>query len=151
MRINYNSYSPGDTQLFAFPSELSSIDSLEILLNELKEQLAMTESIYSSVWIALNEAISNAIIHGNKCDAKKKVELSIEFKWNNCICFTITDEGEGFDHEDMPDPTDPQNIEKPYGRGVYLIRKLADLTIFTNKGSRVFLYFDLNKSGQFNS
>jgi serine/threonine-protein kinase RsbW len=85
-------------------------------------------------------------MHGNKYDIKKKVHLNVELKWDNFICFTIRDEGDGFDYENVPDPTTQENIEKPSGRGVYLMKKLADLALFSNNGNTVDLYFDLAKS-----
>jgi serine/threonine-protein kinase RsbW len=144
MRINpihpqYNA------QAFVFPSNLQSIDTLEILLDEIKEQFALSEHVYSSIWVCLNEAITNAIIHGNCQDITKKVHLSVQLKWDNFICFTIRDEGDGFDHDAIPDPTSPDLIEKPNGRGIFLMRKLADLALYSNHGTTVDLYFDLTK------
>jgi len=130
---------------FAFPSSLQSIDSLEILLDEIREQFALSEHVYSSIWVSLNEAISNAIIHGNRQDMTEKVHLSVELKWDNFICFTIRDEGDGFDYESVPDPTSPERIDQPNGRGIFLMKKLADLALFSNRGTTVDLYFDLTK------
>jgi serine/threonine-protein kinase RsbW len=144
MRINpiHQQYHP---QAFAFPSSLQSIDTLELLLDEIKEQFALSEHVYSSIWVSLNEAITNAILHGNKQDMTKKVHLSVELKWDNFICFTIRDEGDGFDYESIPDPTSPELIDQPNGRGIFLMKKLADLALFSNSGTTVDLYFDLTK------
>jgi serine/threonine-protein kinase RsbW len=131
---------------FAFPSNQVSIDSIEMLLDELNEQFALTEKVYNSIWVTLNEAVTNAIVHGNKKDPAKKVHLCIELKWDNFICFTVKDEGQGFDHENIPDPTSPELLDKPHGRGVFLMKKLADLALFTNGGNTVDLYFDITKS-----
>lgn len=130
---------------YAFPSNQISLDSLEILLDELNEKFALSEQVYSSIWVSLNEAINNAISHGNKKDPSKKVRLCIELKWDNFICFTVKDEGDGFDYENVPDPTSEELIDKPTGRGVFLMRKLADLALFTNGGNTVDLYFDITK------
>lgn len=144
MRIN-PIYQQSHAKIFAFPSSLQSIESLEILLDDIKEQFALSEHVYSSIWVSLNEAISNAIIHGNQQDMNKKVHLSVELKWDNFICFTIRDEGDGFDYESVPDPTSPELIEQPNGRGIFLMKKLADLALFSNKGTTIDLYFDLTK------
>ncbi len=127
MRIN-PIYPQQPLRIFAFPSSLQSIDSLELLLNEIKEQFALSEHVYSSIWVCLNEAISNSIIHGNCQNISKKVHLSVELKWDNFICFTVRDEGDGFDHENLPDPTSEHLLDQPHGRGVFLMKKLADLT-----------------------
>jgi serine/threonine-protein kinase RsbW len=130
---------------FAFPSNQQSIDTVEMLLDELNEQLALSENVYTSIWVSLSEALNNAISHGNKRDPGKKVRLSVELKWDNFICFTVRDEGNGFDHENLPDPTSDELLDKPNGRGVFLMKKLADLTLFTNGGNTVDLYFDITK------
>lgn len=132
-------------QTFAFPSNQVSIDSIELLLNDLNEQFALSENVYSSIWVTLNEAVNNAITHGNKKDPGKKVHLCIELKWDNFICFTVKDEGDGFDYENIADPTSPELIEQPNGRGVFLMRKLSDLALYTNGGNTVDLYFDITK------
>ncbi|HEX8515726.1 MAG TPA: ATP-binding protein [Bacteroidia bacterium] len=144
MRIN-PIHSQNHPQIFAFPSSMQSIDSLEMLLDEIKEQFALSEKVYSSIWVSLNEAITNAIIHGNKQDISKKIHLSVQLKWDNFICFTVRDEGDGFDPERIPDPTTPELIDKPNGRGIFLMKKLADLALFSGKGTTVDLYFDLTK------
>jgi serine/threonine-protein kinase RsbW len=130
---------------FAFPSNQQSIDTVEMLLDELNEQLALSENVYTSIWVSLSEALNNAISHGNKRDPGKKVRLSVELKWDNFICFTVRDEGNGFDHENLPDPTSDELLDKPNGRGVFLMKKLADLALFTNGGNTVDLYFDITK------
>jgi serine/threonine-protein kinase RsbW len=145
MRIN-PIHPHNHAQVFAFPSSLQSIDSLEMLLDEIREQFALSEHVYSSIWVSLNEAITNAIIHGNRQDMTKKVHLSVELKWDNFICFTVRDEGDGFDHDNIPDPTSPELIDKPNGRGIFLMKKLADLALFSANGTTVDLYFDLTKT-----
>jgi serine/threonine-protein kinase RsbW len=144
MRIN-PIYQQTHIRSFAFPSSLQSIDSIEMLLDELREQFALSEHVYSSIWVSLNEAITNAVIHGNKQNVNKKVHLSVELKWDNFICFTVRDEGDGFDYESLPDPTSPDRIDQPNGRGVFLMKKLADLALFSGEGTTVDLYFDLTK------
>jgi serine/threonine-protein kinase RsbW len=145
MRLN-NIKSAEQAHKFAFPSNQQSIDSVEMLLDELNEQLALSENVYSSIWVSLNEALNNAINHGNKKDPNKKVRLCVELKWDNFICFTVKDEGKGFDYENLPDPTSTELIDKPNGRGVFLMKKLADLALFTNGGNTVDLYFDITKT-----
>ena len=55
--------------------------------------------------------------------------------------FTITDQGKGFDHSNLPDPTAPENIDQPCGRGVFLMMQLADMVVFSNHGSTVEMQF----------
>jgi serine/threonine-protein kinase RsbW len=90
--------------------------------------------------VAVTEAVNNAMQHGNKYDPDKKVNIAYEVD-SEQIAFTISDEGHGFDYLNLPDPTDPENLEKPTGRGVFLMKHLADQIIFSENGRVVELYF----------
>jgi serine/threonine-protein kinase RsbW len=111
MRIN-PIYSNTTSQKFSFPSTLQSIDSLEMLLNDLKEKFAISEQVYSSIWVSLNEAIVNAVVHGNKSDSSKKVHLSVELKWDNFICFTVKDEARGLIMKKLLTPPMPKTLKR---------------------------------------
>ena len=84
--------------------------------------------------------MNNAILHGNKNDPEKFVKIGFESDDDKLI-FSIADEGEGFDHTNLPDPTDPVNIDKISGRGVFLMQSLADSIQFEQNGSKVLLGF----------
>lgn len=127
-------------------SSLESIDVVEKLIYQFKEIHSIKDEHFHEIWIALNEAVTNAIIHGNKYDPTKKVGLTIETKEDRFLCFTINDEGCGFDPTNLPDPTLPEFIEEPNGRGVFLIHKLADRVCFLNNGSTLEMWFDLYKN-----
>ena len=99
--------------------------------------------MYGNVLVAVSEAVTNAMIHGNKSKEAKNVTLGISLPKENSVCFTIEDEGIGFDSEAIPDPTSPENIEKPHGRGVFLMKNLADNVEFLNEGSKVKMDFNL--------
>ena len=88
----------------------------------------------------MTEAVNNAIVHGNKLDPEKSVTVGCAVDGQNLV-FRITDEGPGFDHNNLPDPTAPENIEKPHGRGVFLMRHLADECAFEDDGRIVELTF----------
>ncbi len=95
---------------------------------------------YGNVIIALTEAVNNAINHGNKNDSTKKVTVSFK-KSDKDLSFTIEDEGTGFDYENVPDPTDPENLEKLNGRGIFLMKNLADEINFHEDGKKIELIF----------
>lgn len=61
---------------------------------------------------------------------------------NTSFCFSVEDEGKGFDYNHLPDPTAPENIEKENGRGIFLMKQLADEVEFENNGTKVFIYFN---------
>ena len=91
--------------------------------------------------IALTEAVSNAIIHGNKCDESKKVIINT-LSFADKICLRIEDEGNGFDPHNLPDPTAPENLMTLGGRGVFLMQHLADTVSFSESGRVVQLEFN---------
>jgi len=93
--------------------------------------------------IAVIESVNNAIIHGNKTDKNKNVLLSATLH-DEQIVFIVSDEGQGFDHQSLPDPTAPENIEKVGGRGIFLIKNLADEVSFKSEGRTLELTFYLN-------
>ena len=94
------------------------------------------------MFLAVLEATNNAVIHGNKEDETKKVRLEIKQE-NNKLIIVVSDEGNGFDYDNIPDPTLPENIEKPDGRGVFVIRSLADELAFENNGAKMQMIFNL--------
>lgn len=132
---------------FIFQSNLSCIYSLEILLKEMRREYNLAPQIHHSILISVNEAISNAIIHGNKFNQHKKVNLIIQMKNAQWICFTIKDEGSGFDYEKIDNQAQFVNESKPYGRGIYLMKNFSNLAFFSEKGASVDLYFQLNTNG----
>jgi serine/threonine-protein kinase RsbW len=85
--------------------------------------------------------VNNAIVHGNKLQKDRKVKVTFEVIDDKVIRFTVEDEGPGFDYEHLPDPTAPENIEKPHGRGVFLMRQLSDRCEFLDAGRVVILDF----------
>ena len=122
-------------------SQLENIALVEKMIDGLCEVYNISEEHYGNILISLTEAVNNAIVHGNRLDPDKKVMLSYEAD-NNTLKFTIEDEGPGFDYENLPDPTAPENIEKPHGRGVFLMRNLADKCDFLEDGRVVELEFE---------
>jgi serine/threonine-protein kinase RsbW len=99
--------------------------------------------MYGNIMISVTECISNAIIHGNLSNANKMVHLELRMQPNLLEC-SIEDEGNGFDYTNLPDPTDPENIEKLGGRGIFLMRNLSDEVKFEEKGKKTILSFYLD-------
>ncbi len=130
------------TQRIDFPAKAENIAIAEKLIDEACARYEVHESIYGNLLIALTEAVNNAIHHGNRLDPSKTVTLGYEKKGDRII-FMVQDQGPGFDHENLPDPTDPQNLEKPHGRGVFLMRALADEVEFMDNGATAILAFSL--------
>lgn len=121
----------------------SSIENLRIVekfVDEVYDKYKFNDEIYGNILIATMEAANNAILHGNKSDNSKKVEIRLR-KSKNILQLTVKDEGQGFDYMNIPDPTAPENIEKINGRGIFLMEKLSDKIEFFNNGSVVKLTF----------
>jgi serine/threonine-protein kinase RsbW len=108
------------TSTMQIASQPESINLVEKLIDEIKNEYNVHEECYGNMLVAVTEAVNNAMQHGNKFDP---------------------DEGHGFDYLNLPDPTDPENLEKPTGRGVFLMKHLADQIIFADNGRVVELYF----------
>lgn len=130
------------TQRIEFPAKAENIVLAEKLIDEACQRHGVHESHYGNILIALTEAVNNAIHHGNRLDPAKTVTLGYAVQGDNII-FVVSDEGPGFDHDHLPDPTDPQNIEKPHGRGVFLMHALADSVAFANNGATVSMSFGI--------
>lgn len=130
------------TQRIEFPAKAENIHLAEKLIDEVCTRYKVHESLYGNILIALTEAVNNAIHHGNQLDSGKQVRLGYAMEGDK-VTFVVSDEGPGFDHEHLPDPTDPQNIEKPHGRGVFLMRALADAVEFSDNGATVAVTFNL--------
>ena len=126
-------------------SQLESLSKIEACVDELCEQFVITEDEYGNILIAITEAVNNAITHGNGLNPDKKVCLNVGGNSNE-VCFVIEDEGMGFDHNKVPDPTLPENIEKLSGRGIFLMKALADEVFFENNGSKISLKFSISNN-----
>ena len=124
-------------------SEISNIRKIEAVIDELSSELEINTDAYGKILIATLEAVNNAIIHGNKTDVTKHV--NVDFALNdNKLNITVTDEGAGFNPYGVPDPTSPENIESLHGRGVYLMNSLADRIEFNTSGNQVTMTFKLD-------
>ncbi|HTN19090.1 MAG TPA: ATP-binding protein [Pelobium sp.] len=132
-----------DNELYSLqlPSNSESVAVLENFIDDLVEKLEIGEDVYANLMTCLNEAITNAIYHGNKQDPNKKIYVNLDVILNKRLVFTVTDEGEGFDFNNIPDPTDLENLEKLTGRGVFIMKRLADQCIFNTRGNEVELHF----------
>ena len=123
-------------------SESKSLLVLEEWINKLCDLYQISVEQYGNVLIAITEAVNNAIIHGNQNMANKKTDIEYNIE-NQTITFTVFDEGNGFDFNDLPDPTSPENLEKPQGRGIFLMNHLADEVNFIDNGNIVQLKFSI--------
>ena len=117
----------------SLPSKLESLREIEKTVDEISAQFNIGTEIYGNILIASLEAVNNAITHGNKLDESKNVEVTFNLEDNKLTVIT-RDLGEGFDYENVPDPTAPENIENIDGRGIFLMKQLSDGLEFHEEG-----------------
>jgi len=129
-------------ETFQFSSDLVSLNLVEKVVDQLTDMYNINSELYGNIIISVHEAVKNAIIHGNDFDVLKKVTFVYEIQ-DKSLIFTISDEGNGFDIHSLPDPTTPENIEEPTGRGIFLISNLTDNFEFLNQGKTIKLFFEL--------
>ena len=103
------------------------------------EQFGWTGKDVFGIHMAMEEALMNAIKHGNESDCEKKVHIEISI-CENSFYSRITDEGDGFQLEEVPDPTADENLEKTSGRGVMLIKNFIDRVEYNDKGNSIELF-----------
>jgi serine/threonine-protein kinase RsbW len=105
------------------------------LIAALKEK-GVKEDIIFDVHVGFEEALRNAMIHGNKSNPDKKVLIET-IVTDSSVTICVEDEGEGFDPKELPDPTLDENLLRESGRGVYLINHLMDEVRYEQGGRRV--------------
>ncbi|HEY1065466.1 MAG TPA: ATP-binding protein [Pirellulales bacterium] len=108
---------------------------LQQVLNQLELHDYTQRDIFD-VHMALEEALVNAIKHGNKLDAAKKVHVVCKMSRNR-LRLEVEDEGPGFKPEDVPDPTLPENLELPNGRGIMLMKSFMSKVEYNDRGNSV--------------
>ena len=124
------------------PSIKENVSVVESFIDNVGEKIKIQEAIYGNVLVSVTEAVNNAIVHGNKDDINKKVRLGL-IQNKKSVRFVVEDEGIGFDYNNLPDPTNPKNIDKVKGRGIFLIKSLSDKTTFKRGGRVVEMLFKL--------
>lgn len=125
----------------SIPSDFEAVSQVENLVDNVCNKLGVNEDFYGNVLIAVTEAVNNAIDHGNKRDHSLEVNVSVGDNPSE-FCFSVKDQGRGFDFENLPDPTAPENILKENGRGIFLMKNLADQVEFEDAGRSVNIYFN---------
>lgn len=127
-----------------FKSDPDNLVEVEKFISDVAEECNLDDEIRSNLSLSLSEAASNAMVHGNKLDPKKYVDITITVN-DNKIELIIKDEGNGFDPTTVPDPTEPENLLKDSGRGIHIMKTfLENLRYnFTDSGTEVILEISL--------
>jgi serine/threonine-protein kinase RsbW len=123
-------------------SNAQSINQVTDLVAQVSEKLRLTPDTFGNVLVSLTEAVNNAIIHGNKQDESKYVEVMMQQKADK-LSVTVKDQGKGFDYSSVADPTEAANLCRCGGRGVFLMRQLSQNCKFSENGRVVNMEFDI--------
>ncbi len=118
------------------PSETESIRTVSVKLLEAIKPYGVSEDTLYDIRLCTEEAVRNAIVHGNLSDVHLLTTVSYWIEEDK-IFIEVEDEGVGFDRGNLPDPTTDDNILKGSGRGVYLIEKLMDSARFNQSGNKI--------------
>jgi serine/threonine-protein kinase RsbW len=121
-------------------SEVGNLRIVENAIDEATTLIGISQDNYGKILVSAMEAVNNAILHGNKLNPEKSVDIEIAYIGNE-LQIIVTDEGSGFIPENVPDPTTPENIEELNGRGIYLMSHLADKIEYNRKGNSVTMTF----------
>jgi serine/threonine-protein kinase RsbW len=123
-------------------SNLNNVSAVQPFVEKATQNIDINQDTFGNILVSLTEAVNNAIRHGNCCEEGKKVKVDIKQKKND-LTLLVSDEGIGFDYNNLPDPLAPENIEKDGGRGIFLMRALSDDISFMNNGSTIEMKFRL--------
>jgi len=129
-------HDPGTRVDVIIPSDPAEARCLQDRIEQLLQAHNASDRDIFSIKLALEEALVNAIKHGNQMDRSKKVSVSFRLLPDR-FEVSISDEGPGFDPGDVPDPTDPQNLERPCGRGLMLMRHYMTDVAYNARGNGV--------------
>lgn len=114
-----------ETTELRFASRIEAVEEAAGAVTEFLSRLGVGDDVAFGVDMALRESVTNAVVHGNKLDETKFVDVSLK-SLPGAFEITVHDQGTGFDPSDIPDPTEAQNILKTSGRGIFFMRNLMD-------------------------
>lgn len=129
-------------QHFTLPTDLDSLAEIESLIEQIRAERDFGDEVAGNLMMAFHEAVTNAIIHGNKLDPSKVVDIKAWFD-DHQLVLQVTDQGEGFNPDALPDPLNENNLLKSGGRGVFLIRQFSDDVSFNDSGNVVTIRYNL--------
>ncbi|MBN1527358.1 MAG: ATP-binding protein [Candidatus Omnitrophica bacterium] len=122
--------------VFRIPSRIEHLRKTSSRILDALVRYNVPETTLFNIRLCVEEAVRNAIVHGNHCDKHLSVTIA-HWAEGRKFFIEVADEGRGFDYRRLPDPTDSEHILRNSGRGVYLIRKLMDKVDFNEAGNRI--------------
>jgi serine/threonine-protein kinase RsbW len=129
--ITYKAYIVSELREIKLPSRLESVEEAATKVAEFVAERGLADEITYAVDMAVRESVANAVKHGNKFDESKNVELTLEDSEDG-FGITVRDFGEGFSVDEVPDPTNPENLLKTNGRGILFMNSFMDEVDWSN-------------------
>lgn len=123
-------------------ARLEELVKVEGIIEDLHADGKLPDESFGNAMVIATEATLNAIHHGSSNDPDKLIDVIIELEGTQIIV-EVSDSGKGFDFNNLPDPTDPANIEKGSGRGIFIMKNLSDELEFLNDGATIRATIDL--------
>jgi serine/threonine-protein kinase RsbW len=124
------------------PSDPQNVAKVEPFVHDVATRYNLSPDTQGNILVSLTEAVTNAILHGNQADDQKKVSISLQHD-SDALSISVSDEGPGFNPQDVPDPTCPEFLERCGGRGLFLMQHLSDECCFKRGGSTVEMRFKI--------
>ncbi len=118
------------TEELILPTRIESVDEAALSAERFARDNGFGSDLISAIDLAVRESVANAVKHGNRFDEGKSVELTFA-KLENGLEITVRDFGSGFTLDEIPDPTDPENLLKATGRGILFMRSFMDVVEWT--------------------
>lgn len=125
-------------------SDLANINKVRFFLDQIFVESGLDKGYFNRVLLGLSEAVNNSIVHGNKLNEDKRVYIHI-LVLDKHLFIQIIDEGSGFEVDCINDPTCFENIKKEHGRGIFLIRQMADDIRYYDGGRKVMIKYNLGE------
>jgi serine/threonine-protein kinase RsbW len=133
-----------DDLILELPTDIGSIEhAVDYVVRRCQSCEREAERLRLNFRIGLTEALANAMLYGNAHDPSKRVLVEVTLADGEIVA-KVTDQGGGFDPSRVPDPTRPENVVKPSGRGLFLMRQLLDEVSFNEQGNQVTLILRLD-------
>lgn len=133
----------GDTYRLELKSIFTEAEKILPFVETIGQRENLSDELVDRVKLALSEAASNAIVHGNREDRTKQIEIVVTLD-PGTLRIDVRDQGEGFDPSATPDPVREENLLETGGRGLFLIREFCDKVTYGDEGRCVTLRFDLD-------
>lgn len=137
----------GDELVLELPTDIRSIESaVDFVMSRCATCESYARRLNLNFRVGLTEALANAMLYGNAADPSKSVMVEVSLA-DGCLQAVVKDQGTGFDPAAIPDPTHPENLNRPCGRGLFLMRQLLDEVMFNDRGNEVTLVLRLESGG----